>query len=536
MKTFRIIPILGQKTDVLPDDPAMFQMAGEGVALTHAAGGKNYSLKRTKNACVKSLGQAIKSNTANAQKTLCMGMFELYDGTNRNLFFFDNGKVYKYDASWDPAEVVVVTTPVLFAKDSGDLYSIIRVGAYIVWADRAENEPHKWKHGDANSTTLMYNSNAAPGSTTVYKFRYLGSFQRRVIGLYSDQTNGNIDIRWSSDWPTTAITALNFPAANQLWVPNDDPITGGASLGRDKYYIFCENSIQQLVYYPDYSTPFRAFTTVPHQGCASHHSIVGANGLLYFYNENYGFCSYNGGNTIIPISDDILTDLQSMTQSYLPKIVGKHIPPLRQIHWTVPLDGNTECNYILIYNYDTGQWEIEDKVARWIDYWQLYTSMTWTQLEAAVGGTGLWSDAGSATWADYIAAGNRPVYGKTDGHLYMSATEASAGSDMNGYREEPIISFGNSKRYDTVQEIWFDIGGSGGFNIDISYRTGNTTGEIIGKPFESLGAISCNNPSDAKLHINKNARLHQLRWGTDNKDQKFTVSGIDFKYIEGTEI
>jgi len=528
MNTFKIIPVLGKKNDVLPDDNSMLRMVSENIALSHAAGGQNFSLKRKRNACTKSSGKIQKSGSANAQKTICMGMFELYDGTNRNHFYFDNGLVYNYDSSWDPVEVAV-GTPVTFAKDSGDLYSIIRVGAYIVWADRAEHEPHKWDHGDANSTTLI-------ASGTHYKFRYLVSFQRRVIGLYSDQTNGNIDIRWSTDWPTTAITSLNFPATNQLWVPNDDPITGGATLGRDKCYVLCENSIQQLVYYPDYTTPFRCYTVVTDQGSANYHSIVDANGSLYFYNMDLGFCSYNGGSILTPISDDILPDLRTMNTTYLPLIVGKHIALDRQIHWTVPLDGASECTHIVIYNYDTGQWEIEDKAARWIDQWNLYSTQTWTTLIVAVGGTGLWSDAGAARWADFTAASNVPVYGGTDGHFYSKGGESDAGSDIDGYREEPILSFGNSRRFDNLLEVWFDIGEIGNFSIDVSYRSGNTTGEIRDSGWSSLGNITCGSPYASRLPVNKNARLHQIKWGTDADAEKFVVNGIEFKYVPGTEI
>ena len=241
MKSFTIIPILGLKTDVLPDDPSMLQMVADTTALSHAAGGRDFSLKRKRNACTKSFGRKQKSNSAITSASLCHGLFELYDGENRNYFNFDHGKVFKYDASWDPAEVVIAASTT-FATDVEDLYSVCRVGDYIVWGDRAETTPHKWKHADATHSKLI------KAGETEYKFRYLLQFQRRVIGLYSDQTDGKIDIRWSTPWPTTAITSLNFPATNQLWVPNDDPITGGATLGRDKCFIFCENSIQQLVY------------------------------------------------------------------------------------------------------------------------------------------------------------------------------------------------------------------------------------------------------------------------------------------------
>jgi len=530
MKQFKLIPILGLRTYVSADDHSMLQMVNNGVALSHAAGGQNFSLKRKLNACTKSLGQAQKSNSANASATLCMGMFELYDGTNRNYLFFDNGLLYKYDSSWDPSEITVAT-PVTFANDSGDLYSIIRIGAYVVWADRAEHTPYKWKHGDANSSKLI-------ASGTEYKFRYLTSFQRRVIGLYSDQTDGNIDIRWSTAWPTTAITSLNFPAANQLWVPNDDPIVGVGLLGRDKCYPFCENSIQQLVYYPDYTAPFRCFTVVSDQGCGGHHSIINANGQLYFFNPNFGFCSYAGGNAVIPISDDILPELRTIDRSYFSKIVGKHIPYHRQIIWTVPFDGESECNHIVIFNYDTNQWEIETKSTRWIDDWFIYTSLTWAQLETLVGGTGIWTDAGTATWQAYLSVNTLPVFGGTDGHFYTHTTEADKGSDINGFREEPILYFGNKRTYKDLLEIWFDVVEKGDFAIDVYHRGGNTAGEVEASAYELVGTLSMSSPPSGqyKVNINKNMRMHQIKWGSDLQNEKFMVNGIVFKYTESSEV
>ena len=527
MKSFKIIPILGKKTDVLPDDNIMLKMIDQTTALSHDTGGQNYSLKRQRNACVKSVGLAVKSSAANAQKTLCMGLFELYDGTNRNLFYFDNGLVYKFSSTWTQAEVAV-GTPVTFAKTNADHYSIIRVGAYIVWADNGGHEPHKWKHGDANSSVLQ-------ASGTKYKFKYLVSFQRRVVGLYSDQTNGNIDIRWSTDWPTTAITSLNTPATNQLWVPNDDPITGGSTLGRDKCFIFCENSIQQLVYYPDHSTPFRCFTVVPDQGATNHHSIVTANGQLYFYNVDLGFCSYGGGNTVVPISDDILDVLRTMNPTYHPLIVGHHRASQKQIVWTMPLDASATPTHVVTYNYDTGQWEIEDKVTRWIDEWTLYTTQTWTTLAAAFGGTGLWSDAGTeARWADYTTTGKYLMYANADGHVYANVTEEISGAELEGSRVEPILYFGNRRRFDSLKEIWFDIGEDGNFNIDIYHRSGDTAGEIRKSGWDQLDSISCGSPDKPMIYVHgKNARMHQIKWSSTGK---FVVNGITFKYTEGTEI
>ena len=100
MKIFTLKPILGRKTDVLPDDESMLKMVSGNVALSHAAGGENFDLKRKKNACTKSFGSLARSSAANASKTLCMGMYELYDGTNRTHLYMDNGVIYYLNSLW----------------------------------------------------------------------------------------------------------------------------------------------------------------------------------------------------------------------------------------------------------------------------------------------------------------------------------------------------------------------------------------------------------------------------------------------------
>ena len=527
MEEFTIIPILGRKSSVPQNDPSLFQFIKEGVALTYDVGGVNFDLARKKNACSKAYGYSEWSNSANAQATKCLGLFELWDGTNRDHIFFDNGKCYIYDSALDPIvkEDAGSTT---FATDNVDLYSIIQVGSYMVFTDRGEHTPYKWKNGDANLTKLI-------ASGTEYKFRYLVSFQRRILGLYSDQTDGDIDVRWSTDWPATAITSLNFPAANQLYVPNDDSLVGGATMGANRCFLVCENSIQECVYYPDYTSPFRLYTIIPHQGGVNHHSIVSLGDRILLFNRNYGFCEYRGGNQFPyggrPISDDIESDLLDINTDYYDLIVGVFVPLTREVVWTVPGGGNSTPDQLWFYNIDTKQWRFEDKIMRYVASWRMYENYTWNDLITDLGGTGaVWTTAGVTTWAYYMAMRDRLVYANTDGKLYYHISEALDGSDLDGYRIEPILDFGDSKRKDLLKEIWFDLGLSGNYSIDIYHRGGNTVGEVLAASWTALQSLSHNSPERPVIYPAKSARLHQIKWGTNLKDEKFEVSSITFKY------
>lgn len=530
MEEFKILPVLGRKVDVPQDDSSLFRVVGKAVAYTHDVGGINFALNRTRNACSKSPGYTEWSTAATAQKTKCMGLYELYDGTNRNHMYFDNGKFYVYDATEEP-DIIEDAGTTTFANSDVDLYSIIKVGAYMVFADRAEHEPQKWKHNDGTLSNLI-------ASGTHYKFRYLVPFQRRVLGLYSKQGNGDIDIRWSTDWPTTAIGSLNFPAANQLWVPNDDPITGGATMGSDKCYIYCEDSIQQFVYVPDYSTPFRIYTIVPGQGFAGHHGIVSLGNRHFGFNKNYGFCEYRGGIEFpfgSPISEDIESDIQGLNVAYYGSMVGTFLPLQNEICWTVYM--GTTPDTLLFYNIATKQWRREDKEMRYIDTWQMYDSYSWNDFIAEIGGSGIWSDAGSKRFAYYTSLKQRFVMSNTNGRLYQYSSEGiDDAADFNGYRVEPMLHFGDASRFDLLKEIWFGITYTGDFSIDVRHRSGNTVGETEIASWTSIGSISCNSPHQPVVKCAVNARYHQIEWGTNLKSEKFEVNNIVFKYEPGSQI
>jgi len=523
MESLTIQPILGRKTDVPANDAAMF---GEG-GLAHDAGGLNFDLFRKKRAVSKAMGYQQWSNSATAQATKCLGLFELYDGSNRDHIIFDNGKVYVYDGALDPANIDAAA-PITFANDNVDIYSIIKVGSYMAFADRGEHTPYKWKNGDANLTKLIQ-------AGTEFKFRYLVQFQRRVIGLYSDQTDGSIDIRWSTSFPATAITSMEFEAANQLYIPNDDPITGGAAMGQDRMFIYSENSINQLVYQPDYELPFRIYTVVTDQGCASHQSIVTVGNSHYFFNAGYGFCEYKGGNEFPyggrPISEDIEKDLQGMNTTYYDLIVGTFIPLNREIVWTVPMLGDVTPDRLVFFNVDTRQWRFEDKAMRYVDNWQANANFTWNNLITELGGTGaVWSDAGDSSWAFYTAARQRLMYANTDGQTYYQTGETLAGAALDGYRIEPILDFGSPETQTLLKEIWFDIDNVGAWSIDVWHRGGDTVGEVCAASWISMPSLSMDSPDRPIVHVMQNARLHQIKWGTNLGAELFQVHSITFKH------
>ena len=353
---------------------------------------------------------------------------------------------------------------------------------------------------------------------------------------YTGETDGDITIRWSDSWPSTAIENIGFPDTNQYYVPNDDPISGLRAMGRDRCFIYCENSIQLLTATSIYSTPFIIKNVQEEVGTTVNSSIISLGDRHFMFNKHFGFCEFRGGqfpHNGKPVSWDIDSDLQNITPSAMDRIVGAFLPLTNELCWIGAFGGAVENDRIYFYSLDTGKWRKEDKVATYIDNWLLPDSQIWTDwvLSFPSYSTGIWSEADANTWDENFEDKRRLAYGASDGKLRYSFGESMPSTDnLDGYRIEPILDFGDSTRDDLLEEIWFEMGIIGSYSIDVSHRSGNTVGELTAQGWTALDSVSCNSPSDAVVRCGKNAKLHQIKWGTNLDAEKFEVNGITFKY------
>jgi hypothetical protein len=526
MKSFILYPTLGLKTNVPYTDPSLFRWIDENSAQCYCVDGRYIDLARTRNACSKSEGSTQWSNSATASTTYCLGIFELYDGTNRVMWMVYDGNVYRYDSSRDPGEIADAG-PTTFASDISDLYSFIRYGNYMVFADFAEHTPYCSDFNDSNLIKLI-------SSGTEYKFRYLESFARRIVGAYSDQTNGDLEIRWSGSNPTPNTDCV-FAAANQLYVPNDDPITGIKKMGQNSCFVYCEDSINRLDYYANYSSPFGFTTIVDGQGCTGHHSIVNENNVHYFYNKNYGFCRYDGGTQIIPISQDVENWVRDIRFQYADQIVGALNASRTSVVWACPLEGSATNNAILTYDYARDTWTRRDKAAHYIAPVINATNVTWTKLTTELGYT-TWSSLGNQRWADLVSEKTEIAFSATDGHLYTLTTESDNDTDYDGYRVEPALSLAGPNVHSTLHEIWFHFTSKADFNTYVQYRCADTEGELREAAWTTASdEVSVNGPVNAVCRLDgitkRSARLHQIKWGTDGENEQFIVPQIEFRYV-----
>jgi hypothetical protein len=520
MESVIIQPILGLKTNVPQNDSTLFQGNS-----CHCVDMVNVDFSRVRNSANKTPGATAYTASQNAQKTRCLGLFELLGSAATDHIVFDNGKMF-YVASDRSQTAMDAAAPVTFAQSNDALMSMVQYGDYLVFTDRSRTlTPYKWKNGDANLTKLIL-------ASTEFKFSYLETYQRRIIGAYSDQTNGDIEIRWTDALPTWA--SLSFPAANQLYKPGNDSITGIKTFGNNACFLYGSNSIDSIDYYVDYTVPFAIRNQVDNQGCTGHHSIVDIGAAHLLFNKFYGFCAYAGGSMFPaggrPISESIENWISSINPLYYHLIVGTFLPQRAEACWAVPLNGSATNNALLFYDTRSGEWRKKEITASYVDFWTLDTSLTWNDLAAL--GYVTWNDFGLKTWSDLISSNPYMVHGNTGGHVYIESSESNLGAAWEGFRTEPIFPLplqGGTRSL--LEEIWFSLASTGNYSLYVHYRGGETVGECQTAPWQVLPEVDCNKPSNAVCYTAQNHRYHQIKWGTDAASEPFSVNAIEFKFI-----
>lgn len=591
---FEFIPALGRKTNVAQNDPSLFRMFGESILASHDVGGVNFDIQRLQHACSKALGDALwSSSVVSTSTTETQGLFELYDSSaNRNKIIMNNGKFFVYDTNKDPGQkqplyisydagggtgldsavvpdpaagdliqystatgVVArfedyggdwgtdtagtgniwlsestgswhdnqaldlvngtttytgaltldgTTTSPSFSTSATDHTCAIRVGDYVVFTDRGSSIPYKWKHGDTYITPL--DVKGGDGSSG-YKFRYLASFARRVIGAYcSNDSAPEISYRWSTDWPATAISNLYFPSTYQNFVDTDDPIVGIHNIGVDQCYIYSTRSVSELGIYRDYDATqkIRSYIALPGVGAINHQSIVNVWNYHIFPNEFYGMMKLDCAKRAEPISQDIDSDFQDVKWDKMKDYcVGRFIPYLNCAVWTMPMVSNDTPNRLLFYHTETQQWFWEDKVFYFLDQW--YDSDEWKLMLSG-----------------------------TDGHVYSyggyATTNSAQPANLDGYRIEPIMDFGNPWIPKRVTEVGFEVITGGDYTIDLSWRGGDSVKEVMAASWTSVGTLNINSPSEPFISFDQNHKLHQMKWGTNGDSEDFQVNKVRVGY------
>lgn len=441
------------------------------------------------------------------------------DGTNQTMSGVNKGLFYTFNPSGASTNINA-TSPVTFTT-TGPI-SLIQYGAYAVISSLA-TEPYKWMYGDANLTKLIQTG-------TAYKFKYMEKFNNHLIGAYSDQTNGNIELRWTDALPSFA--SFTFPASNQLYKPDSDVgITGIKTLGNMYCLVYGKNSIHNLVYDANSSVVFSMVPITSNVGTASGFSIVDTGRSHAFFDSNRGFVELAGASSWSVISDAITPWVSTITRNSYSKIVGALTISANEIVWAVPTNGSTEPDTLFYYNIVKKSWRREYRGATALGYFdfQTYNPMSWTGLASASPNDPEWPSSG--TWESYVTnyVGNFLFGDSTTGLPCWVLGDDFNGAAFTSWRIEPVFGYPDTTRHKRWQEVHFGISETGNFSIDLEWRTGETEQECKSSPWEVIGSVDCGLGDVSAIYPDKVGRYHQFRWGTSGAGENFKVTTITLK-------
>lgn len=536
MLSFTIIPSLGIKDDVPPDDLSMFEFITESIAKTHCTDSDfvGYdNIYTSRKGCANKVG---------GLQTLITTGASVASGTMSVIAAFGylyNAVVYHYLAVGNKSDEVKI-------------YECTSTGSCVVLSDGLGNEqflmsagggviaPYVGFSGDHDRVII---TGGTPGIAspfcvqpgegiaqkliaggTDYNINFITSFENRIFGANTDITNGDgyYDIRYSNlnptlpDYSLSIDSSLSFGASNQLFYPDKEEITGIKKLNNNRLFVYARDSIAEIKYTANYSSPFSIKRIMSGYGALCNNCIIGLAGLHFFYDRNNGFCSFDGAN-IYPLSKTIQEIVDSIDPIQLPAfgggtygeqydMPGAYNPRTNEIVWSVSYNATTNTD-VLYYNIMSNSWRKDPIAAKSI--YSVY-------------------EEGSGSY--------KTTYFVNDGEIkYNYYSTSNSGTTYTAYRIEPVLNFGGENKT-LLNEIWArPVASTVGEEIDFWYRGGDSVTQLEAQSWTSYGSFRTDtadpNVVRSPKGLNTNNRYHQVKWGSDSTGALFSIEKIEFKYV-----
>lgn len=169
--------------------------------------------------------------------------------------------------------------------------------------------------------------------------------------------------------------------------------------------VFAEDAIFQFDGFN--KSLFQVYTVKPRLGCISARSIVVAEDLVYWVDENGIYCSPDGGQTVNQISWPIQPTFDGLNKSRLNLSCGVHFRNKRQVWWSFSNGSNTTHNLILVYNYGFSTPMVPAVSAEARHVWSYYT------------GINLMSMAEINSSGEYLVYGGESNAASSNGFVYQ---------------------------------------------------------------------------------------------------------------------
>lgn len=314
--------------------------------------------------------------------------------------------------------------------------------------------------------------------------------------------------------------------------------SGGSIVGakpmRDALCIYRTNGITVVDYVGGrYVWRIRHLTS--NAGLLSKDSVVDVNGTHYFISDGDVF--KNDGNTIVSIADKrIKKRMQAINKDSYDTCFAVHNPRNMEILFCVPTVLSELPNIAYVYNYINNSWFARDipeciKARYGIAIKQ---SNTWEDIKTNWDGwESSWDDDATTPFDNSVLAIVNPVVNPDDPTLNQPAKIIGLTSII-GLNTKPFSSIiertdlkiNNMDTTTTIQRVYPHIQGSTPVYIQ------------IGSQQSPGGAISWKPPrlfdpgTDRKVDMRTTGILHCYRIYVDELDSSFTISGIDFQYVE----
>jgi len=322
------------------------------------------------------------------------------------------------------------TTP--YTGDASDLWSFCHFNDTFVFTNGVD-APKKWD-GMGDVVALGGNPPIA---------KYVTEYSHYLVFLCLADYPSNI--RWGQ---IGCLEDFSNGDAGECVLDGDDYIRGVAKLG-DYLIIFKERSIFRA--YPiGGDLVFKIEKINDKIGCLGGHSIVVANGIVYFYGGDNRFYAYAGANEASEISQNI-PELCDRINQKANQIYGAYQEGLNRIVWIVPTGESDTPNEMFIYDLDTQAWSKADfpatclnptgYVAEGNKIWE-EQSDTW---DTAIG---RWNDV------KFLTGQRANLSGSQDGSIdALWQTRQDKNKNFSGIFITKPISFGDLPTYNRLLKV-----------------------------------------------------------------------------------
>ena len=233
----------------------------------------------------------------------------------------------------------------------------------ILIATIKNGKTYSWNPGAANPLTVRATTRS--GAPTASVMSIVSDRDRHLIALGTETTIGTTSsqdpmfIRFSNqeDYNTWAPTATNTAGTFRLDTGN---FIVGAVQGKDYIFILTDQAAYVMQFVgPPFVFSIRQVGT--NCGCIGQHSIVFAQGAIFWMGFGGGFFVYDGTVKQLPslVEDYVFTtggDNLGVNYNAADIIYGSHNSLYNEIVWFYPTATQTQINRSVVYNFVENTW------------------------------------------------------------------------------------------------------------------------------------------------------------------------------------